>query len=178
MSSFFTVLLIGISLSMDAFSLAISYGILKIKFKYAIITAITVGIFHFFMPLLGNFFGNYLFLNTFIKPKLLLFFVFLFLSISMFINFFKPKEKTLSLNIISSILFAISVSIDSFSVGIGIEYLYSKIFVATFTFLLISSLITMFGFWLGRLISKDARNYAYILGGVILFLYAIYTLFS
>ena len=42
---------------MDAFSLAFSYGIKSISKKNVIITAITVGLFHFFMPLLGNMVG-------------------------------------------------------------------------------------------------------------------------
>ena len=54
---------------MDAFALALSYGIKDIKLKNVIITAITVGIFHFFMPLIGNYVGISLFEYTIIKPK-------------------------------------------------------------------------------------------------------------
>ena len=50
---------------MDAFSLAFSYGIKSISKKNVIITAIIVGLFHFFMPLLGNMVGISLFENTF-----------------------------------------------------------------------------------------------------------------
>ena len=66
---------------MDAFALALSYGIKDIKLKNVTITAITVGIFHFFMPLIGNYVGISLFEYTIIKPKYVLFFVFLLLII-------------------------------------------------------------------------------------------------
>ena len=52
------ILTIAISLSMDAFSLALAYGTLNLEKKDIISTAIIVGIYHFFMPLLGNGVGN------------------------------------------------------------------------------------------------------------------------
>lgn len=159
---------------MDAFSLAISYGILNVKFKYAIITATTVGIFHFFMPLLGNLFGTFLFEHTIFNLQYILFLVFLILSISMFIDFFSKKEKIPKLNIISVILFAISVSIDSFSIGIGIRYLYSNIYVVTSIFLIISFIFTLIGFYIGKIISKDLGKYALLLGALLLFFYSFY----
>ena len=58
MDTFFTTLIIGISLSMDAFSLALIYGTQSISKKNKIILSIIVGIYHFVMPLLGVFLGN------------------------------------------------------------------------------------------------------------------------
>ena len=70
------IFLIAISLSMDACALSISYAINKIALRKAILTAIFVGIFHFFMPLLGNITGFSLFNYTLFKPKIILFIVF------------------------------------------------------------------------------------------------------
>ena len=53
MASFFTILLIGISLSMDAFSLALVYGIAGISDHKKIMLSIIVGLYHFIMPLIG-----------------------------------------------------------------------------------------------------------------------------
>lgn len=58
---------------MDAFALALSYGIIKVSNIKAILTAIIVGIFHFFMPLLGNKLGISIFSYTTFKPKYILF---------------------------------------------------------------------------------------------------------
>ena len=52
------IILIAVSLSIDAFVLATAYGINNIKVKKAIITAVVVGTFHFFMPLIGNIMMN------------------------------------------------------------------------------------------------------------------------
>ena len=57
MSSFFTVLLIGISLSMDAFSLALVYGMAGLSSEEKILLSIIVGLYHFIMPLIGLNFG-------------------------------------------------------------------------------------------------------------------------
>ena len=54
---------IAIGLSMDAFSLAIAYGTNNIEKKKILILSISVGLFHFFMPVLGSLIGqkiNYL----------------------------------------------------------------------------------------------------------------------
>ena len=58
MSSFFTILLIGISLSMDAFSLALIYGMQGMSNKQKLLLSIIVGIYHFIMPLIGLSFGT------------------------------------------------------------------------------------------------------------------------
>ena len=55
---FLTSLLVGISLSMDAFSLSLIYGTQGISKRNEILLSIIVGIFHFFMPLMGLLFGN------------------------------------------------------------------------------------------------------------------------
>ena len=57
MNSFFTILLIGISLSMDAFSLSLIYGMNNLNNKQKLSLSIIVGIYHFIMPLIGLQFG-------------------------------------------------------------------------------------------------------------------------
>ena len=60
MNTFFMTLLVGVSLSMDAFSLALVYGTQGLNKKNEILLSIIVGIFHFFMPLIGLNIGNIL----------------------------------------------------------------------------------------------------------------------
>ena len=59
MQDIFIILIIAVSLSMDTFSLSLAYGMLKLKNSIIKQISITVGIFHFFMPLLGDFLGEY-----------------------------------------------------------------------------------------------------------------------
>ena len=158
---------------MDAFSLSFSYGINKIPIKNIIITAISVGIFHFFMPLLGNIIGVSLFEHSVFKPRIVLFFVFLILSIDMFIHFFEKTPKKRDLNLLGTLLFSFSVSFDSFSVGIGLSYIYSNLLVSVGVFCIISAIFTLLGFFLGKKISENLGKYSFLIGGSILLIYSL-----
>ena len=56
----FIILMIAVSLSMDAFSLSLAYGTLGITKKEISKLSFIVGLYHFFMPILGMKFGNYI----------------------------------------------------------------------------------------------------------------------
>ena len=144
---------------MDTFAISLAYGIYKIPIKKVVLTSITVGIFHFFMPILGNIIGNKLFLYTIIKPKYIVFLIFLVLSIDMIIHFFEKTPKIRKLTIFGVLFFAFSVSFDSFSVGLGLNYIYDGILVSVTCFCLISMLFTLFGFILGKNIQKSTKKY-------------------
>ena len=158
---------------MDAFTLAFSYGIKKVDNKSLIITSIVTGIFHFIMPLMGNIIGIPLFEYTLIKPRYILFLVFLIISIDMFINFFNEKPKLRKLNIAGIILFAFSVSFDSFSVGLGINYICSNVVLSVSIFCFVSMLFTFLGFILGRVLSQRIGKYAFLFGSLVLFIYSL-----
>ena len=51
---------LALSLSMDAFTLTISLGTMKPSKIVIIETALTIGLFHFFMPIIGYLFGSIL----------------------------------------------------------------------------------------------------------------------
>ena len=71
--NFITIILIGLSLSMDAFSLSLLYGSKSIDNKKVITLAVTVGVFHFIMPLLGHFLGNGILILVDISSSILMF---------------------------------------------------------------------------------------------------------
>lgn len=161
---------------MDAFALSISYGIRKVSIKNVILTSLAVGIFHFFMPLIGNYIGLSLFEYTVFKPKYILFLVFLILSIDMFIHFFEKEEKIRNLNLFGTLFFSFTVSFDSLSVGLGIRYLYDNILVCVSIFCIISAFFTCLGFYLGKKLSNAAGKYSFLFGSITLFLYSMWIL--
>lgn len=161
---------------MDAFALSISYGIKKISIKNIILTAFTVGIFHFFMPLIGNYIGISLFEYSIFKPKYILFLVFLILSVDMFIHFFEKEVNLRKLNLFGTIFFAFTVSFDSLSVGLGIKYLYDNILICVSIFCIISAFFTCLGFYLGKKLSNSIGKYSFLFGSITLFLYSIWIL--
>lgn len=161
---------------MDAFALSISYGILNLSKKTIVITSLIVGLFHFFMPFLGSICGDFLFKYIIIKPKYVIFVVFLLLSIDMFLNFFETKPKLRNLNIFGIILFALSVSLDSFSVGLGLNYLYDNLLFSLACFCVISGITTLIGFIFGKYMSKSVGKYSFLIGSISLFIYSIWVL--
>lgn len=149
---------------------------MKKNIKQVIITSLFVGLFHFFMPLIGNFIGVNLFLYTIFKPKYILFLVFLMLGIDMFISYLNDNHKNRKLNIIGIILFSFSVSFDSLTVGLGISYLYNNIISVVTTFSCISAIFTFMGFYFGNILSKKIGKYAYLIGSIAFLLYSIWML--
>ena len=161
---------------MDAFALSMSYGIRKINIKNVVLTSYAVGIFHFFMPLIGTYIGISLFEYTIFKPKYILFLVFLILSVDMFMHFFEKKEKIRSLNLLGTLFFAFSVSFDSLSVGLGIRYLYDNVLICVSIFCVISSFFTCLGFYIGKRLSNKVGRYSFLFGSITLFLYSVWIL--
>ena len=53
-----TTILVGISLSMDAFSLSLAYGTINLNKRQKLTLSLIVGAYHFIMPLIGLFFGS------------------------------------------------------------------------------------------------------------------------
>ena len=58
MKEFFSILLIGIALSMDTFSLSLGVGMFGVTNKKALQLASIVGLMHFVMPHLGMILGS------------------------------------------------------------------------------------------------------------------------
>ena len=89
----FVIILIAISLSMDAFSLSLAYGTLNLCKKDVIKLATTVGLYHFLMPLIGLKVGSFLlsFLNF--NPALIVFLILSFIGVQMIIESFKKVSN-------------------------------------------------------------------------------------
>lgn len=162
------MILLGISLSIDSFSLAVSLGMSidnKINYyKYASI----VGLFHFIMPIIG--FILKLIINNiiFIPNKS----IFIGVIILIIINIITEKESEKP--IINPLLFALSVSIDSFSIGLT---LYVKeLFVSCFIFSVISFIFTYTGFLLGSSIKSKFIRKQKMISVLILIMLLIYNL--
>ena len=106
MSSFFTILLIGISLSMDAFSLALAYGMQGMNKKQKLLLSIIVGIYHFIMPLIGLSFGTLLNNINIISIDIIASLILIYIGIDLIISNSK-KEDRLELTKIGFIIFGI-----------------------------------------------------------------------
>ena len=173
---FFITLLTAIALSLDSFTLSIIYGINIFENKKRIIISIIIGLFHFFMPLFGYNLSSKLLINIMLKTNILSFIIFLILGIEMIINN-NEKEKDFKItSFFSIIVFAFTVSIDSFSIGIAISH--EKILIPIITFSLISMIFTYIGLLIGNTIKNRIDKYSNKIGGAILIALSIYYLFT
>lgn len=171
--SLLTAFIVAVSLSMDAFSLALIYGTFNIDNKKVILISIMVGIFHFFMPLMGYTFGDTL--SNLISPNIDLFMaiIFIYLGIQMFISIFKDEEVEMINSFLSVILFAFTVSIDSFTVGVGLGLDNNKNYLNFLIFSIVSSIFTYLGLKLGTILSNKFGKFSMFIGSITLILLGI-----
>lgn len=171
--SFLFVLLIAVSLSMDAFSLSLAYGTLNIEKSRRILLSIIVGVYHFFMPILGMNVGKTVLYLLPVKPSIVVFLVLLIIGIQMIIESFKEDRQITLLKISEFFIFGFAVSIDSFSVGIGLNTIYNKPILAAFLFSIFSLLFTYLGLYLGTKINNWIGKTSTFIGGLVLIITGI-----
>ena len=100
-----TTILVGISLSMDAFSLSLIYGTLNITTKNKVLISSIVGIYHFIMPLLGLSIGSFLIKYlTLFNLNFLVAIIFIIIGIELIISNYKDKKIVPLENIISFLI--------------------------------------------------------------------------
>lgn len=171
--NFIQVILIGISLSMDAFSLSLVYGTLNLEKKMTKMLSIIVGCYHFIMPILGSIVGQIV--NNYISHHdKLVGIIFIFLSLEMLLNIKELDRKNASIkNIAQAFLFGLSVSIDSFSVGIGLGAGKENVFLSGIIFSICSACFTYLGLSLGKKLTIKFGKIANIIGSVLLLILGI-----
>ena len=170
MNIFFACFLVGVSLSMDAFSLALIYGTYGINKKNMLLLASIVGLFHFFMPLFGLGIGSVI--NTFLNFDIgiVVPIIFGIIGVEMIISSIKNEDVNVLVSLVGFFLFGLSVSIDSFTTGIGLALISSNYIVCAVAFMFISGIFTYSGLCLGNILSEKFGKYATFIGGVIMLL--------
>lgn len=166
--SFLIVLVIAISLSMDAFSLSLAYGTLDLSKKNINKLSIIVGIYHFVMPLIGLFIGNAILKYFPVNPNLIVTIVLCFIGIQMIIETFKSEENMRLMSFSELLLFGLAVSIDSFSVGIGLNAINDNYLLCSLIFSISSFCFTYLGLLLGKKISQLIGKASTLIGGIVL----------
>ncbi len=176
MSNFFPILFVGIALSMDAFSLSLTFGTLNITKKNIFFFSITTALFHFFLPLLGLALGTKALSTLPINPNDLLGIILLILGIKIIYDMLSKEEPTFSLNIFGYLLFAILVSFDSFTTGIGLPAITTNFLLSSTTFSLTSGFFTSLGCIISKKVSSKLGKKANYLGLTILIILGLYYL--
>ena len=167
------IFIIAVSLSMDAFSLSLAYGTISMSKKEIRLLSIIVGIYHFFMPILGMLIGKFIFSIMHISGDLIVLIIFSFIGINMIIESIKKEEKVKKMKLGEMILFGLAVSIDSFSVGIGINNISNNFIMCSSIFSITSFVFTYIGLKLGNKLNQLIGKIATIVGGIVLILFGL-----
>lgn len=168
MSEILSLLSLAIALSMDTFSLSLGVGTFGLPNKKAIFLSIVVGCMHFIMPLIGLVVGNELIALFSLNAHFLVGIIFLFLAFEMVLELLKKEEQTIDLSIWGCLAFAVGVSLDSFSAGLGLTTLTRNYILALILFSTFSFLFTYLGLSIGKYTTKVLGYTARILGAVLL----------
>ena len=165
------ILFIAISLSMDAFSLAISMGTINFAKKKNITLAIIVGAFHFFMPLLGSIIGTWFIRVISFDTQFISAIIFAYIGIQMIKELSSENEFIKKFNFIEMLTFALGVSLDS--LGVGFTFANSYIITYGFIFAFFSFTFTLTGLFLGNILNRFIGVYASYLGAFIMFMMSL-----
>ncbi len=163
---------IALALSMDAFSISICMTTSNLlnKRKMFIFT-ILVGILHFVMPLLGNYIGLAISINLEKIANYILGIIFLILGIEVLNS--KEKEEIPKINYLYLAIIAITVSIDSFTVGLGLSLTHEYTYISSMIFSIVSFSFTILGLTIGKYLNEKIEKKATIIGGILLIMLSI-----
>jgi len=173
-----TIILIAISLSMDAFSLSLIYGTEGVKSKGKIILSLIVGIYHFIMPLIGLTLGSVITSKIIINTNILVGIILSLISVEMIVSSFKNKEEKFLFSLPGYLLFGLSVSIDSLTTGIGLPAITNNYMITALIFSVTSFIFTFLGLNLGNILNQKYGKISTLIGGTILLIIGIIYIFK
>lgn len=169
-----TLIIMAFALSMDAFSVGLGMGMYRIRLKQILKIGITIGLFHVLMPLLGMLMGRLLSdqfgeIAALVGGGLLL-----LLGLQMIWSGFKEDDKSLLAPVgFGLLLFSLSVSLDSFSVGLTLGIYGAKTALVLLCFGVGACILTWSGLLLGRKVQGWLGTYSEALGGSILMIFGL-----
>ena len=168
------MILLGISLGCDAFTVSICKGLnsLQRERKKALIISLYFGIFQFIMPIIGYYLGNIfcekiIYYNPYISTILLITIGFLML---------KDEENqgiTDNTHFKEMFFLAIATSIDALAIGISLSFLKVNLLISSFIIGIITFVMCYIGYYLGNFFNKKIGKYSNLLSGIILILLGI-----
>ena len=173
--SFVEILLIGIGLSMDAFSVSICKGLTTKKFswKMALICGLWFGLFQALMPLIGYFLGAQFEQYITAVDHWIAFGLLFLIGANMIREALSKKEEDAdngSLDFKTMLLLAIATSIDALAVGVSFACIQVKIWSSVLIIGVTTFLFSVLGVKIGNAFGSRFEKGAGVLGGIILIL--------
>lgn len=178
---FTEILLIGVALSMDAFAVSLSSGMVytDLTKKQKLSMPATFGFFQGLMPVLGYYFGSLFadFITRWDGPVALV--ILGFIGVNMIRDGLTDEEKKepKRLTISALLLQAVATSIDAFAVGVTFAAGEADIFTAAPIVALTTFILSLIAVIIGEKAGGKLGNKAEILGGIILIIIGVKAMF-
>lgn len=172
-----TLLILAIGVSMDAFAVSICKGLAmkQIKFKHMLIVGLWFGGFQALMPLIGYFLGIQF--ETYITAydHWIAFILLAFIGGNMIKEALSNEEETAdaSLAVKIMLVLAIATSIDALALGVTFAFLQVNIWEAVSFIGVVTFLFSVAGLKIGNVFGTKYKSKAEFVGGVILILLGI-----
>ncbi|MBM7631444.1 manganese efflux pump MntP family protein [Geomicrobium sediminis] len=178
MFEWFSLIVMAVALGMDAFSIALVFGVgpgINRSGMWRIATS--VGVFHMIMPLAGMALGAWI--SNFYGAGVASFVAGVILALigiqMIFTSVSGKKEQSYQLRGIGVLFFAFIVSLDSFSVGVSLGALGAEATAVILIFGFVTMLMTLIGLSLGSLFRNRIGDYGELLAGIVLSLFGVYS---
>lgn len=174
-----SIICMASALGMDAFSVSLALGMQKIRLKRIAFIGFVIGLFHIFMPLVGIIIGQAISGKIGQYAILISGLLLVGIGVHMLLSAFNHETKTIvSTAGFGLFLFGISVSMDSFSVGLSLGLSEVKTVLVIIIFGTISMMLTWLGLFFGRKVHGLLGAYSEILGGSTLLTFGLLVIFG
>ena len=178
--SYGKVLLISISLAMDAFAVSICKGLcLKdLNVRKQIKVGFYFGIFQAIMPIVGYYIGDLFDELLLAIDHYVVFVLLIIIGVSMIMETIVNKKESFDeqINFKSMFIPALATSIDALAVGFSFAFMKVNLWTSVVTIGIVAYLFTYIGVLIGYKVGSKYENKAKVVGGIILILIAIVTL--
>lgn len=174
--NYLEIILVGISLSMDAMAVAICQGMAmpKRNMKQSFTIALFFGLFQSLMPILGYLIGSHINDILLSINEVIAFCLLCIIGIKMIIEALNKKNscenKCSQLNLKALTLLSIATSIDALAIGISFAMLPTNILLSASLIGIITFVISFFSVLAGYGFKGSMKGYSEMLGGVVLVL--------
>lgn len=171
-----SIIFLSIGLAMDCFAVSIAQGMQGVRLRSLAIMAVLFGLFQGGMPMIAYFAGS-LFAEFFTRWSPWIALVLLVLIGSKMLveayheTHHHPSDADEQLSVLTlgtMFVLAIATSIDALSIGVLFVPVPEVLWVAISVIAAMSTLFSLIGFWLGKIVGHHLPFNANILGGCIL----------
>ena len=172
--SFVEILLIGVGLSMDAFSVSICKGLTTRRFswKMALTCGLWFGFFQALMPVVGYFLGAQFQEYIEAYDHWIAFGLLVLIGANMIREALlgKDEETSASMDFKTMLLLAIATSIDALAVGVSLACVQMRLWSSVLIIGATTFLFSVVGVKIGNVFGSKFEKSAQVVGGIILIL--------